>query len=105
MISALSEHARRLRVHSQPRPSDQPPPSEPVALTSDDLLVGFFNLTFAMIAQCELDLAHRCWPSGCKTKHDCERRRHSARHFLRELRAGRAPLWSDWVHLAEARVR
>ena len=105
MISALSERARRPRVHSQPRPPDQPPPSEAVALTSDDLLVGFFALTFAMISQAELDLHHRCLRS-CLTKDDCRRRRLSAQRFLSELRAGRSEtIWADWIHLAEARVR
>jgi hypothetical protein len=103
--SESNERARRPRAHRQPRPPGQPPPREPIALTSDDLLPGFFALAFAMISQAELDLAHTCWRGGCKGSNDCARRKLSARHFLRELRAGRVPLWSDWVHLAEARVR
>ena len=95
----------RPRIHSQPRPPEQSPSREPVALTSDDLLVGFFNLAFAMVAQAELDCQHQC-SRGCLVKDDCGRRRLSAQRFLSELRAGTSTtIWADWLDLAEARAR
>ncbi len=61
---------------------------------------SYYALAAAMVSQARLDLRHRCWPSGCKTKNDCQRRKLTARHFLSELRTGRSPIWSDWLALA-----
>jgi hypothetical protein len=103
MISELNEQrVFRPRIRSGPRPPEQ---RQPVVIDGDDLCIGYFSLTAAMISQAELDVRHRCLPS-CLTKDDCDRRRLSARRFLRELRTGRSKtIWADWLDLAEARAR
>jgi hypothetical protein len=93
----------RARMRRGPaRPSEHRPTIEP---SGDDLCIGYFSLTAAMIGLAEADLRHRCLP-GCLTKDDCHRRRLSAKRFLAELRAGRSEtIWADWLALAEARAR
>jgi hypothetical protein len=95
---------RRPRIRSLPRPPEQRS-REPVGLTSDDLLAGFYALTLAVVTQAHLDVGHKCWRGGCKGRNDCERRRDTARRFLIEIHEGRAELWSDWLHLAASRAR
>jgi len=103
MISELTkQRVLRPRVRRGPRPPDHRPAIE---RDEGDLILDYFALAAAMVAQAESDAGHTCLPS-CLSKDDCHRRHLSARRFLTELRAGRsATIWADWSTLAESRVR
>jgi len=105
ILAPLQERVVRPRIRSIPRPPEQPPSREPVVLEAGDLTPNYLALALAMVAQAELDCRHQC-SRGCLSKDDCHRRRLSARRFLAALRTGRSEtIWSDWIALAEARVR